>query len=167
MSEVWIVLIGVGAGALLTACSQALNHRLAKKRLRRSLALLVCPALEEFMLACQAAIDDEGHRRKGTRLPRVPMPIGPEFPDEVDWTSIAPKLAHRILSLRAAITRAEQELGYIAEEVSDPPDHEYWFSARRQRCLKLLGDASTLSTALRKIAKIPTTSDDSFDGVRG
>ena len=119
------------------------------------------------MLTCQAAIDDEGHYPKGTRHPSVPMPTGPEFPAEVDWTSIDPELAHRILSLQAAITRAEQELGYIAEEVSDPPEHEYWFSSRRKRCFKLLRDASELSTALRAMARIPVAADDPFDRISG
>ena len=119
------------------------------------------------MLACQAAIEGEGHYPKGTRHPSVPMPTGPEFPADVDWTSIDPELAHRILSLQAAITRAEQELGYIAEEVSEPPEHEYWFSSRRKRCRDLLDEASQLSFTLRRLAGLPAASDDPTDNIWG
>ena len=102
MNDVWIVLIGVGAGALLTVLTQPVTHWLTKKRRRRTLAPLVCPALDRFVADCQAAIDDEGKRPRGNRLPSVPMPTVPEFPTEVDWTAIDPKLANRILSLRVA-----------------------------------------------------------------
>lgn len=68
------------------------------------------------------------------RHPSVPMPTGPEFPAEVDWTSIDPRLANRILWLRSAATRAEQELRYVEEELHDPPENEPWFLHRRERC---------------------------------
>ena len=113
MSDAWIMLIGVSAGWVLSVCTPAATRWLARKRRRRALALLVCPLLEQFMLACQAVIDDEGEQRQGNRHPSVPMPTGPEFPADVDWTSIDPRLANRILWLRSAATRAEQELRYV------------------------------------------------------
>lgn len=167
MENAWIVLVSVSAGWVLSVCTPSVTRWLSQKRRRRALALLVCPVLEQFMLACQSAINDEGHWRKDIRHPRVPMPTGPQFSDELDWTAIDPSLAHRILSLQAAITRAEQELDYIAEEVSDPPDHEYWFLSRRKRCLKLQQDASELSMALRKVARISETTDEPLDGIQG
>ena len=154
MSDVWIVLISVSAGWGLSVFTPAATRWLARKRRRRALALLVCPILEQFMLGCQAAIDDEGERRKGNLHPSVPMPTGPEFPAEVDWTSIDPQLANRILWLRSAATRADQELRYIAEELHDPPENEPWFSHRRTQCSKLLRDTSDLSLKLRQAAKL-------------
>ena len=167
VSDVWIVLIGVGAGAVLSAFVPPVTHWLTKKRRRRTLALLVCPALDRFVADCQAAIDDEGERPRGNLLPSVPMPTGPEFPTEVDWTAIDPKLANRILSLRVATTRIDHELRYIVEELHDPPENEPWFSHRRTRCLKLLRVASDLSLKLRQVAKLPPASDDPFDSVAG
>ena len=158
MNDVWIVLIGVGAGAVLSAFVPPVTHWLTKKRRRRTLALLVCPALEQFMLACQAATDDEGGERP--RRPKVPIPTAPEFSTEVDWTSIDPDLANDILSLGPATTRITEELRCIAEFADDEPDQEEWFSHRRKRCSKLLRDASDLSLKLRQIAKLPPASDD-------
>ena len=167
MSDVWIMLIGVSAGWVLSVCTPAATRWLARKRRRRALALLVCPLLEQFMLACQAVIDDEGEQRQGNRQPSVPMPTGPEFPAEVDWTSIDPRLANRILWLRSAATRAEQELRYVEEELHDPPENEPWFLHRRERCHKLLRQALWLSLRLRKMAGLPPASDDPFDDIWG
>lgn len=165
MNGMWIVLIGVSAGWGLSVFTPAVTHWLARKRRRRALALLVCPILEQFMLGCQAAIDDEGERRKGNLHPSVPMTTGPEFPAEVDWTSIDPQLANRILWLRSAATRADQELRYLAEEFHDPPENEPWFSHRRKRCHKLLRQTSELSFTLREIAGFPPASDDPFGNI--
>lgn len=165
MSDVWIVLISISAAWVLSVFTPAANRWLTKKRRRRALALLVCPLLEQFMLDCQAAIDDEGQRRKGNRHPSVPMPTGPEFPPEVDWASIDPRLANRVQWLRSAATRADQELRHLAEELHDPPENEPWFSHRRTRCHRLLYHATKLSFTLREVAGLPAASDDPFDNM--
>ena len=167
MSDVWIVLIGVTAGWMLSVFTPAATRWLTRKRRRRALALIVCPLLEQFMLACQAAIDDAGKWRTGNLLPSVPMPTGPEFPPEVDWTSIDPRLANRILGLPSAATRADQEMRYLGEELHDPPENEPWFSYRREQCHKLLRQALWLSSRLREIAGLPPASDDPTDNIWG
>ena len=165
MSDVWIVLIGVTAGWALSVFTPAVTHRLARRHRRRVLALHVCAMLDVFIADCQAAIDDEGERPKGNLRPSVPMPTGPDFP-AVDWTSIEPSLANSILALRAAATRADHELRYLAEELHDPPDNEPWFSYRRQRCQRLLRQASRLSSTLRETAGLPAGGDPT-DNIRG
>ncbi|MDE0666802.1 MAG: hypothetical protein OXH67_14490 [Acidimicrobiaceae bacterium] len=84
------------------------------------------------------------------------MPTGPEFPAEVDWTSINPKRVNRILSLPLATIRAGQELGHLENDVF-PPEHEEAFAFRRELCFKLQHDASELSATLRKKARLPLT----------
>ena len=166
--EVWIVLIGVGAGAVLTVFTQPVTHWLGKRRRRRALALLVCPVLDRFIADCQAAIDDAGEwHTSGTRSLSVPAPTGPEFPTDVDWTAIDPKLANRILSLPLATTRADRELAYIGPEVAQPPEHEEAFEFRRKQCFKLLREASELAVTLRQMAKLPKTTDDAFESIAG
>ena len=81
VSDVWIVLIGVGAGAVLSAFVPPVTHWLTKKRRRRTLALIVCPALERFIADCQAAIDDEGERPRGNRLPQRSDAYCPGVPE--------------------------------------------------------------------------------------
>lgn len=156
--DVWIALIAVGVGSVLTVFAQEVVRWLAKRQRRRALALLVCPALDRFVAACQAAIDDEGEWPDGTRHHSVPMPTGPQLPAEVDWTSIDSKLANRILSLPLATNRADWLL--LAEaEIAEPPEHEEGFAARREQCFKLLRQASDLSLELRHMAKLPPASD--------
>lgn len=166
MSDVWIVLIGVSAGWALSVFTPAVTQRLARKHRRRVLALHVCAILDVFIADCQAAIDDEGQWPDGTRHYSVPMPTGPQFPAEVDWTSIDPKLANRILSLPLSTTRADWLL-HAEAEFAQQPMHEEGFAARREQCFKLLRQASDLSLELRHMAKIPPASDDPFERIRG
>ena len=120
------------------------------------------------MLACHAAIDDEGPvTRRAPGIPASRWPTGPEFPDGVDWTSIDPRLANRILWLRSAATRADQEMRYAEEGLHDPPENEPWFSYRRDQCHKLLRKALYESVRLRQIAGLPSASDDPFDNIWG
>ena len=154
VNDVWIVLISVCAGWVLSMFTPAATRWLTRKRRRRSFALLVCPILDKFVADCQAAINDEGRYRNGNRLPSVPMPTEPEFPAEIDWTSINAAMAYRILSLRAATARVDHELRYVEEELHDPPENEPWFSYRRKRCLQLASEASDLSTDLRPSPKL-------------
>ena len=166
MSNVWIVLISVSAAWVLSVFTPAATRWLARKRRRCALALLVCPVLDRFVADCQATIDDDGDWTGFTRHFSVPMPTGPEFPPEVDWTSINPKLANRILSLPLATIRADQELGYLGDYVT-PPEHEEAFVFRRKRCFKLQHDALELSVTLRKRAGLPPASDDLTDNIWG
>ncbi|MYC95171.1 MAG: hypothetical protein F4X14_09375 [Caldilineaceae bacterium SB0661_bin_32] len=167
MRDVWIALIAVGVGSVLTVFAQEVARWLAKRRRRRALALLVCSTLDRFVADCQAAINDEGEYPRGTRRPSVPMPTGPEFPAEIDWTSIDAAMAYRILSLRAATVTVDHELSYLEEELHDPPENDPWFSHRRKRCHKLLSEASQLSSALREMAGLPPASDNPFDNIWG
>ena len=166
MSDVWIVLIGVSAGWVLSVFTPAATRWLTRRRRRRALALLVCPVLDRFAADCQITIDDGGVWTGATQLFNVPMPTGPEFPAEVDWTSISPRLANRILSLPLATLRADQELGYL--EASIPrPERDDALVLRRERCSRLQHDAVHLSSALRKKAKLPPASDDPTDNIWG
>ena len=114
MNDMWIVLLGVSAGWVLSVFTPAATRWLTRKRRRRALALLVCPVLDRFVADCQTTIDDDGKRHtSGTRHFSVPMPTDPEFPTQVDWTAINPKLANRILSLPLATIGADQELGSL------------------------------------------------------
>ena len=168
MNDVWIMLVGVSAGWVLSVFTPAVNRWLTKQQRRRALALLVCPVLDQFIADCQAAIDDEGEwHPSGTRSLSVPAPTGPEFPTGVDWTSIDPRLANRILSLPLAATRADRELDDIGPEIAQPPEHEEAFAFRREQCFKLLREASELAVTLRQMAKLPKTTDDAFESIAG
>lgn len=167
MSDVWIVLIGVGAGWVLSVLTPAATHRLARRRRRRALALLVCPALDRFVADCQATIDDDGKQHtSGIWHFNAPMPTGPEFPTGGDWTAVDPKLANRILSLPLATIRAAQELSYIREH-TNAPENEEAFAFRRKLCFILQHEALELSDTLRKRAGLPPASDDLFDNIWG
>lgn len=150
MSDVWIVLVSVGVGWLLSVSGQVVAHRVARRQRRRDLMLRVCAALEEFIYDCQDAIDDEGDWSTGVRDFGVPLPTGPVFPKDVDWTTIDQRLAYEVLALQSAPRRFEQRLAHIFNEVAHPPEREEAFEFRRQKCEEMLSGASYLSDALQR-----------------
>ena len=68
MNDVWIVLISVGAGAVLSAFVPLVTHRLTKKRRRRTLALLVCPGASARVCATQRLHVPEVSQPTGQRV---------------------------------------------------------------------------------------------------
>ncbi len=160
MRDVWIVLIGVGAGALLSVFVEWVAHRYAKKQRRQHLILVVCAVLDDFIVTCQEAIDDGGKRSpEGKREFSVPTPTPPSFSAEVDWTAIDQDLLRRFLSFRLAVAKAREQLGellpYIAFYEDFPPLYPEMFDFRRKRCAEWQQEASELSNAFRKRAKPP------------
>ena len=160
MRDVWIVLVGVGAGALLSVFIQWVTHRYAKKQRRQHLILVVCSVLDDFIVTCQEAIADGGKRSpEGKREFSVPTPTPPSFSAEVDWTTIDQDLLRRFLSLRFAIAKAREQLGeqlpFIAFHEDVAPHYPATFDFRRKKCAEWLQEASELSDAFRKRAKPP------------
>lgn len=155
MRDVWIVLIGVCAGAVLSSCIQTVIHRLAKRQRRQHLILVMCSNLDDFCSACSEAIQEEGDEDTVYRGPQVPFPTQPAFPAEIDWTTIDQDLVRRILSLRHAVPKAEERLEHIGREWANPPEYKEYFAFRRETCSEWLQEASALSAALRKKAKPP------------
>lgn len=160
MRDVWIVLIGVGAGALLSAVIQMVIHHLAKKQRRQHLILVVCAVLDDFIVTCQEAIDDGGKQSpEGKREFSVPTPTPPSFSAEVDWTAIDQDLLRRFLSFRLAVAKTREQLGellpYIAFHEDFPPNYPEMFDFRRKKCAEWKEEASELSDAFRRQATPP------------
>ena len=156
MSQLISGLIGVVVGALLSAFIQTVTHHHAKRQRRQHLILLVCSILDEFCSDCQDAIEEEGDEYTPSRGGFVvPLPTGPAFPAEVDWTTMEQDLVRRILSLRPAVRRVDERLRQNWDDWSDPPDYKEVFAFRSERCGELRQEALELSASLRKKAKPP------------
>lgn len=150
MRDVWIVLIGVGAGAALSALIQRVEHHLAKRHRRQHLTLIMCSILDDFCFQCREAMEEQGNEHTVYQGVLVPSPRTPAFPSELDWTTIDPDWVRRFLELRLAVSRLDEHLKHIWEESADPPQYQGVFDFRRERCGEFLQQASNLSAALRK-----------------
>ena len=142
-------LIGVGVGALLSAFIQWVTHRYTTRQRRQHLILLVCSILDDFCSACREAMEEEEDLVDFWGSFKVPSPTAPEFPAEVDWTTIDQDLAMRILALRPAMRRVhehvESSMDYYPEVLT----------YRREKCQELSQQASELAAELRKKANPP------------
>lgn len=153
--DVGIVLIGVVAGALLSALTQRVEHHLAKRRRRQHLISIMCSILDDFCSQCRDAMEEEGNELTVHRGVLVPSPKTPAFPSELDWTTIDQDWVRRFLKLRLAVPRLDERLKHILEELANPPEYHEMFDARRERCGEFLQEASDLAAALRKKARPP------------
>lgn len=155
MRDVWIVLIGVGAGAVLSTFIRYMEHRYARRQRRQHLILIMCSILDDFCSQCREAMEEEGDEHTFYRGVQVPFPKVPAFPSELDWTTIDPDWMRRFLELRLAVPMVHDAVKHTWEEWASPPEFKEGFDFRRDRCGELLQDASDLSAALRKKAKPP------------
>ena len=155
MRDVWIVLIGVVAGALLSAFIQTVIHRLAKRQRRQHLILVMCSILDDFCSDCRYAMLEEGDEYTVYQGFEVPTPLVPAFPVEIDWTTIDQDLVRRILLLRLAVSDGREILGQNWHDWASPPEFPEVFAFRRERCNEWLQEASELSAELRKKANPP------------
>lgn len=155
MRDVWIVLIGVGAGAALSTLIRYMEHRYARRQRRQHLILIMCSILDDFCSQCRDAMKEEGDEHTVYRGVLVPFPTVPAFPSELDWTTIDSDWLRRFLELRLAVPRVYDAVKHTWDERANPPDYREGFDFRRERCGELLLEASDLSAALRKKANPP------------
>ena len=153
MRDVWIVLIGVGAGAALSALIQFVEHRFATRQRRQHLISIMCSILDDFCFQCREAMEEQGDEHTVYRGVQVSSPKTPTFPSELDWTTIDPDWVRRFLALRLAVPRLDEYLRHIWEEWANPPEYQEMFDVRRERCGEFLQEASALAAALRDKAK--------------
>lgn len=149
------VLIGVGISWWQTA------HFNNQSRIERAqyLAVKVILVLNEYAEACQAVIDDDGYIKGATPQsgypePQVRIPIAPEYPQDVDWKSIDPKMMRNLLlSFPSEIKAANTRLEYVWDEVQNTPDVAGILPVQAEEYKKLQKKAQELSQKLQKTIK--------------
>lgn len=171
---VWLTFLTIGASVAGTLGVTYFGSRLAlrtqttlKKEERdlqaAYLAVRIATVLEPFVIACVGVITDSGVRdADGCKHPEARDPTL-VFPDDIDWRSIDPGLAYRILSLPNGIADAKSSVDYVGQEIATPPDHEEWFMERSYQFGKLGLAAHELTAELRDEFSLPKLNDTPYD----
>ena len=150
-----IGIVGVLVGALMSFVGNALFARQQRLRQARYLAIRVVCALDPFVdTCCDIALDDGEAGENGETFPSVGSP-SLALPTDVDWKSIEPDLAYRILRLGNQIDEAKQEIRWVADGFSIPPEHSEYFEERWLQYGKLGLTALYLANELREMLKLP------------
>lgn len=153
-------LIGVIVGALATTLRERWADSSKQDRHARYLAIRVVCILDKYVEKCaEVVLDDgrcEGQRNEEDCLePQVAIPPPPEFPTDVDWKSIEPRLMYRLLSLPNEADAANRRIA-AASQFAFPPDYDELFEERNDQYSKLGLAANALKTEIRKQFDIPS-----------
>ena len=152
-------LLGVLIGASISWWQVAHFNKQSRKERAQYLAVKVAVVLNEYSDACQAVIDDDGYikgatPKSGYPEPQKRIPAAPEYPQDVDWKSIDPKMMRELfISFPSEIKTANTRLEYIWDEVQNTPDVTSILPDRAEEYKKLQKRAQDLSQELQKIVK--------------
>lgn len=166
MSEAIIGFLGVLVGASITIVKDAVAHWFNRRRRGYYAAVRIVCALDEFVEASVDVVDDDGtsygspagRTEQGEEYyePQVELPDPPQFPEDIDWTSINPELMHRCLALPNSVRETRRIIHNEAEH-SSPPDYTEFFDARQLGYIALGLEALSIADALRTKFRLRTT----------
>ncbi|MGB0921378.1 MAG: hypothetical protein ACPG1C_08665 [Alphaproteobacteria bacterium] len=164
MTEALFGFIGVIVGSLIPWFKDTLENRRSRKEFATYLAVRVICLLDEFAENCVDVVQDdgtaEGRPARTTEsgecycVPQVPLPIVPNFPEDLDWRSIETGLMYRILSLPDAVRRCDRYISASSEHAY-PPDYEEVFEARQLGYAQLGLEALEIAGCLRTSYGLP------------
>lgn len=131
--------VGVIVGSVLATFKDLLIDWLQQKRHRNYAAVRLVTMLDVFIDQCRDVAFDTGEPDfaefdQGELAPAIIEPSSPIFSDDIDWKSLDPQLAYRILAMPAHYSAAKSA---IAAADHGPPDHEEYFEERQYQFAKL------------------------------
>jgi hypothetical protein len=130
MLEHFIGFLGVVVGAGIAWFREWWVEKRTRQRQASYLAIRVICILDKFIDECGDFGVDDG----GDFGDRVPSPSSPKFPDDVDWKSIDPELAYRIIALPDEVSQIASFLAGLSQVADD-----YEYSKERQLRFSRLG----------------------------
>jgi hypothetical protein len=85
------------------------------------------------------------------------------LPKDVDWKSISPELAFRIMSIDHRVEYADQTIRAVGDLVAAPPDYEEYFEERIAQYAEVGLAAFALANELRQTYRIPNSEVGSWE----
>ena len=94
---------------------------------------------------------------------KVSMPIGPLFPDDLDWTSIDTRLAYDAFAMAYKTAIYTRNVRTIREHIDDPFDFGHEYTVRQEHCRELYALANDLVDRIRIRWDLPSIRPTSTD----
>lgn len=166
MSEALISFIAAIIGGAITVLYSHRTSRADRKRAAEYLAVRVIMVLEQLADQLFYVSVDDGYTYGGrgqyeaditSKIPDVPV-----YPADIDWKSIEPKLAFRILGVSRLMDDAGAQVG-AASEFASPPEYREVIDVRQAEYGKIALEALLLSDELRSRFKLGPRPAQSFD----
>jgi hypothetical protein len=167
MSDAVSVVIGVLLGGSITVIKDYVASFTGRRRRGRFAAIRIICVLDQYVEKCVEVVADDGtvdgmpsgttQSGEGFYEPQVGCPEPPSFPNDIDWTSIAPTLMYRILSLPNQAHETDRHI-YARGQDARPPEYEEAFEARWEGYADLGLAALSIADELRSTFKLKKTS---------
>lgn len=162
--EAFFVLLGTTVGTLVTSTvpfiqSWYLNRKDREKH-AHYLAIRVVIALRQYLYKCWLVTQDDGLAQgqrdsDGCLVPQAKDPGPIVYPEDIDWKSIDPKLAYKLLSLQPSAESADRMISAAIEFGDGPPDYKDIFEERHLQYSMIGLKVLALENELCKANMIP------------
>lgn len=172
MMDALISFLAAIVGGVIVIFGQYLLSEILRKRDANYAAIRIVCLLEQYFEKCLEVVLDDGTvmgmpagRTAGGETclePQVNLPPAVEYPEDINWKSVRPKLMFRAFKLSNAAVSTSRNID-AAREVSDPPDYEEYFEARHEGYARLGIEALDLSRAFRRAYGIPMEAKSALD----
>ncbi|MFG1350127.1 hypothetical protein [Xanthobacter autotrophicus] len=161
-------LIGVIVGSLLTTVKDVFLDRRNQTRLATYAAIRIVCVLDLFTEGCLSVATDGGEDRpqphgQAEREPTVDEPVLGPFASDIDWKSLSPEMAYKILIFPSKIDEAERSIHFAFDMIGGPPDYAEGFEERQIQYAELGLAAIEITNELRERYSIAPLSNESPD----
>ncbi len=135
MKEAIIGFVGVIVGSIISWVQSWYSTKREHDKNAHYLAIRVVITLRQYLYKCWlVSVDDgliQGQRNQdGCLVPQASDPGPIEYPVDIDWKSVDPKIAYRLLSLQPSAESADRAISAAIEFSDGPPDYEDVFEER-------------------------------------
>ncbi|MFG1265083.1 hypothetical protein [Xanthobacter aminoxidans] len=161
-------LIGVIVGSVLTTAKDVFLDRRNQTRLATYAAIRIVCVMDLFAAGCLDVANDCGEDRpqphgQDERETTVDEPVLGPFASDIDWKSLSPEIAYKILILPSKIDEAKRSIYFAFDAIGGPPDYDEGFEERQLRYAELGLSAIEITKELRKNYSIAPPSNDRAD----
>ncbi len=147
-------LIGVVVGSFLSTAKDLLLDWRNQSRVRTYAAIRIVCLLDVFIERCLNVAQDEGDWQEPSHgqpervfLAKTTDP--PTFPPDIDWKSLDPALAYKILRFPSEVDDANRSIAFTFD-MDGPPNYSEGFEERQFRYAELGLTALALTGKLRR-----------------
>lgn len=160
MVEAVVGLAGVIVGSTIVVAYYMLSDRRSRTRRSKYLAIVAVSILDEYIRNCDDTIHSAWMTRElGIHYRASPLPSGPSFPSDLDWSILDDQMVYCMLMLGNRTATANQHITYLGCEVASPPLYEEAVQATEEHYEALRSSASNLAEQLRSSWKLPKSEE--------
>ena len=157
-NEGMFAIYGVVVGVVLTWLGEFVRQRRTIKRRANYLAIRAVIALDAYVGKCAAALASDPPFPDPNSNPddNFELPEKFQIPDDVDWTSVSPAVAQRILEIPQRDAEAREAVSFIWQVADGGAARD----TRDEQFLEIAHDAGHIAAELRRcysLVKAPPT----------